>query len=320
MLANPSSSSRRTKVLLTGGAGYVGSILIPRLRADGYEVRVLDNLMYSANGLFAHFMDPGFEFVRGSVTDRDRLGDCLKDVDLVIHLAAIVGFPACKRSPELARAVNTESSRMLAEMTPRNVPIIYSSTCSVYGENSNGLCTEETPVHPLTLYAETKAQAEEYIMERGNSVIFRFATAFGMSPRIRLDLLINGFVHQAIWRKFLIVYEKGFRRGFIHVRDLADAIVFAVDHLDRMAGGVYNAGSPELNLTKEELAVRIKEKRDYYLHFAEIGTDEDQRNYSMSYGKLEALGYAPKIGLDQGLDELIKGLSTIEVTEPFANG
>ena len=307
------------KILVTGGAGYVGSILIPRLLAESHDVRVLDNLMYHNSSLFQYFIEPRFEFVRGSVTDRKTLVSCAKGVQVVIHLAGIVGFPACKKNPDLARRVNFEASKMLAETLSRDIPIIFSSTCSVYGEGINEECTEESPPHPLTLYGETKAKAEECLLSRGNTIIFRFATAFGMSPRMRLDLLINSFVYEALWRKYLIVYEKNYKRGFIHVVDMANTILFALRNLDRMTGGIYNAGSSAMNLTKEDVAKRIQAKLDFYLHFADVGTDEDRRNYSISYRKLEALGYEPKISLDRGLDELIRGLSTLDFRDPYSN-
>jgi nucleoside-diphosphate-sugar epimerase len=310
---------RMPQILVTGGAGYVGSLLIPRLLSRNLKVRVLDTFMYESVGLAPCFMDPNFEIVKGSVTDATVLQDSLRDVDAVLHLAAIVGYPACKRDPELARTVNYRGAKLLSELAPKNIPIIYSSTGSVYGENTDGLCTEETPPNPLSLYGETKLQAEECFRKRAKSVILRFATAFGMSPRMRLDLLINDFVFQAMWKKYLVIYEQHYRRGFIHVRDMVDSLLFALDHLEAMEGETYNAGSEELNLTKAEIADEIKKRIDYYIHYAQIGRDEDQRNYSLSYKKLENLGFKTKVSLASGLEDLMKGISTLRIASQYSN-
>ena len=293
--------------------------MVTNLLSRGYKVRVLDNFMYTSGGLAAHFINPDFEVIRGNVTDAGVVRDSLKGVDAVIHLAAIVGYPACKRDPEMATDVNFKATKQLGELAPKGIPIIFSSTSSVYGENDSGMCTEETPPNPLSLYGETKLNAENSLEKRGNTIVFRFATAFGMSPRMRLDLLVNDFVYQAIWNKYIVIYEQNYRRAFVHVKDIVSALVFGLENAEKMGGEVYNVGSEALNLTKGELARRIKEKVNFYMHFAEVGKDEDKRNFSLAYDKIRALGFEAQIGLDQGLDELVRGISTIRIATPFSN-
>lgn len=292
---------------------------MPELLREGYRVRVLDNLTYGGSGLLNNFIQPNFEFVHGSVLDNNLLKTCLKDVDFIIHLAALVGYPACKKNPDLARAVNVQAVKLLASLADPNQRVLFSSTVSCYGENLTGVCTEESPLNPISLYAETKAQSEEVIRQMPGSVICRFATAFGLSPRMRLDLLINDFVYQAVRYKQLIVYERHFMRGFIHVRDFASFIIYCIKDFERVKGETYNVGSEALNLTKEQLALKINEKVKFFLHFADVGHDEDRRNYTISYEKLHKLGFRTAIGLDEGLEELIRGVQTIEVGNPYSN-
>jgi len=310
----------KLNVLVTGGAGYVGSVLVPLLLERGFKVRVLDNLTYGPNGLIPHFINPNFEFVKGSILDEKTVKDCLRGMDVVVHLAAIVGYPACKKDPETARKVNLEGTKILAKNLSKGQKIIYSSTDSVYGNKQGIICTEETPPEPISVYGETKAQAEKYLLDNcSNVVIYRFATAFGLSPRLRLDLLINDFVFQALKKKILVVYEKDFKRAFVHIRDMARAIIFAIDNFDKMNKNIYCIGSEELNLTKEQVALAIRKKLDFYLHFADAGKDEDLRNYEFSFEKMRKTGFKTEVGLERGLDELIKGLREIEIKNPYTN-
>jgi nucleoside-diphosphate-sugar epimerase len=227
------------KILVTGGAGYVGSTLVPMLLSAGHKVRVLDNLMYGGEGLIPCFRNPNFEFMEGDICDKPTLIHAIWGCDLVIHLAAIVGFPACRRDPNLAHSVNYLGTRNVAHVAGRSLPIIFASTGSNYGA-VDGVCTEETPLKPLSLYGRTKVAAEQCLLEECETVIYRFSTGFGLSPRMRLDLLINDFVRQVITEHYLVVYEAHFMRTFIHVVDMARAFLFAVDGLDHMLGEVYN--------------------------------------------------------------------------------
>ena len=306
-------------ILVTGGAGYVGSVLLPQLLEKDYQVRVLDNLMYGGLGLLPYFINKNFEFIRGDILDSDTVKESISDVDLIVHLAAIVGFPACRKRPELAKAVNVDGTVNIDECRSKSQPIIFASTISNYGAVETGICTEDTPLNPLTLYGETKTKAEQLLLDSGNVVVYRFATAVGLSPRLRLDLLVNDFVYQALKDKELIVYEKNFKRAFIHVTDMARAILFAIENFERMADNCYNVGSEAMNFTKEEIAFLIKKKIDYYLHFADIGEDPDKRNYKVSYQKIRSLGFETLVSMEEAIDELVKGLQAVDVGNIYSN-
>jgi len=307
------------KVLVTGGAGFVGSVLTPKLLERGYRVRVLDNLMYGGQGLLPHFINKNFDFIRGDIRDRNTVRESIRDIDVIIHLAAIVGFPACKKQPHLAKTVHIDGTANIDKCRSKDQPIIFASTISNYGAVETGICTEETPLNPLTLYGETKTQAERLLRDSGNIVVYRFATAVGLSPRLRLDLLVNDFVYQALKNKQLTVYEKYFKRAFVHVTDMARAILFAIENIDRIIDNVYNIGSEAMNCTKEEIANMIKEKVDYLLDFADIGEDPDKRNYAVSYKKIRSLGFETLISMEETIDELIGGLQTIDVRNICSN-
>jgi len=309
----------REKILITGGAGYVGSVLVPILLEKGYYIRVIDNLMYGVSSLLSCFINKNFEFIKGDITSKEVIQNVLKDIDFIIHLAAIVGYPACKLNPKLAKRVNIDGTRNILEKKRKDQLLIYSSTGSNYGIVKDRICTEETPLNPISVYGKTKTEAEELIAISDNFITFRFATAFGLSPRLRLDLLINDFVNMALRRKEIILYERFFKRTFIHVRDMAKAFIFAIENADRLKGETFNVGSENMNYTKEEIANIIKNKISYYLHFAEIGEDEDKRNYEVSYKKINKLGYFTGITMEEGIDELIKGLKMINIPTYYSN-
>jgi nucleoside-diphosphate-sugar epimerase len=307
------------KLLVTGGAGYVGCVLVPHLLAHGHQVRVLDNLMYGGRGLLACFADRGFEFVKGSILDEQQVRQGLEGVEAVIHLAGIVGYPACQRDPRLAHEVNLEGTQLLERLRRRDQPILFASTGSNYGAVVGAVCTETTPLNPLSEYGVTKTTAERHLLEAGNVICYRFATAFGVSPRMRFDLLVNDFVYQAKVNKDLIVYERSFKRTFIHVRDMARAFAFALDDYRELRDDVYNVGSEEMNYSKEEVAFLIRKKVDYYLHFAEIGKDEDQRNYEVSYAKIEAKGFKTQVDMESGIEELMQAVDLIVLKNEYGN-
>jgi len=306
------------KILITGGAGYIGSILVELLLNSGHKVIVFDNLLFKQNSLLPHFINPNFEFIKGDVRDTVALADAVRGVDAVVHLAAIVGAPACDRDHKLADAVNVEGTKNLIAVTSPGQAILYASTGSNYGK-VDGICTEDTPLNPLSVYGITKTKAEEMIMQRGNSLGYRFATAFGLSPRLRLDLLPNDFVYQALKAKTLIIYERHVRRTFIHVRDIARALVYAIENFANMKNEVYNCGSNSMNCSKEDVARMIQRHVDYYLHFAEVGSDPDKRDYEVSYDKIKEKGFETTIDMNQGIIELIKGIRTVPGFNPYTN-
>jgi len=306
------------KVLVTGGAGYVGSVLIPDLLGLGYQVRALDNLMYGQDSLLGCFHDANFEFVKADVRDMAAVRAAARDVDLIIHLAAIVGAPACRAHEQAAREVNLQGTANVDEARGSGVGVVFASTGSVYGA-VDGVCTEETSPNPLSVYGETKRDAERRLLGSGNVVVYRFATGFGLSPRLRLDLMVNDFTFQAVKNGFLLLYEKGFRRTFIHVRDMARAVIHAVENFDRMEGRVYNVGSESMNYTKEEVALAIREKVDYQVYYADLGSDPDQRDYTVSYARVREAGFEPRTSLERGIDELVAGCAMITLHNPYSN-
>ena len=307
------------RILVTGGAGYVGSTLVPMLLDQGHRVRVFDSLRFGGHGLLPCCENRFFELVKGDVADADALKKALDGVEAVIHLAAIVGYPACKKEPQVAQATNVEGTKTLLSVRKPDQKILFASTGSIYGSIPDYVCNETSPRAPITLYGETKAVAEELILNAGNSVAYRFATAFGVSNRMRLDLMPNDFTYQAVKNRSLIVYEGGFKRTFVHVRDMARSFLFALERWDEVKDDVYNVGHESMNFTKEDVARRILKHVDYYLHFAEVGTDADQRNYEVSYEKIRKKGFETTIDMDRGISELVRAAKLIEFQNPFAN-
>ena len=307
------------RILVTGGAGYVGSVLVPMLLQNGHNVRVYDNLKFGGHGLLGCCYHQGLDPIKGDVCDERALAKALDGVDTVIHLAAIVGYPACKKEPQVATATNIGGTQNLLSLRKRDQKILFASTGSIYGTVPGYVCNEDTPIGPITLYGETKAEAEDLIIKSGNSVAYRFATAFGASPRMRLDLMPNDFVYQAVKNHSLIVYESGFKRTFIHVRDMARSFIFALERWDTVRDDVYNVGHESMNFTKEDIARKILKQVDYYLHFAEVGHDADQRNYEVSYEKVRAKGFETTVDLDRGITDLVQAARLIEVHNQFAN-
>ncbi len=305
--------------MVTGGAGYVGTTLVGALLGKGYRVRVLDALHFGGDVLMPFFADKNFDFIKGDVRSKEDVSKAVDGADAVIHLAAIVGFPACRKNPELSRDINVNGTMNLVKILGGRTPIIFASTGSTYGKIIQDFCTETSPLNPLSDYGKQKAEAEDTIKSNKEFVIYRFATAFGVSPRMRLDLLPNDFTYRAVRDKSLIVYEKSFMRTFIHVRDMARAFLFAMEHYETMKGEIYNVGDDSMNYSKEDICLILKKKIDYYLHFADIGHDIDQRDYAVSYDKLNKTGFRTSISIEEGIDELIKAVQALEITSPYAN-
>ena len=308
------------RVLVTGGAGYLGSVLCEHLLDAGYQVTVIDNLMYEQHSLFHFCASPRFEFIFGDVRDEKLMHRLVKEADVLIPLAAIVGAPACGRDPWLARSVNLEAVRLLNRLRSPRQLVIFPNTNSGYGATSGDVyCTEETPLEPVSLYGQTKVEAEMELLDSPNTITLRLATVFGMSPRMRLDLLVNHFTYAAVTDGYIVIYEKDFKRNYVHIRDVADCFVYCIENHDTMIGQPYNLGLDAANLSKEELALKIKEHvPGLYIHFAPIGSDPDKRNYIVSNQRLREAGFEARRSLDEGIKELLKGYRMMG-RAPFRN-
>lgn len=309
-----------TQILVTGGAGYIGSVLIPQLLAAGYRVTVLDTFMYRQPALLdcCHYHD--LSIVRGDARDETLLARLLKQADVILPLACLTGAPLCERDPLEAKSVNLDAIRLLLKLRSPSQRVVFPTTNSGYGLGQEGIhCTEETPLRPVSTYGRLKAEAEQAVLEAGNSVTFRLATAFGISPRMRLDLLVNDFVYRALTDKFLVLFQAHFKRNYIHVRDVGWAFLHALAHFDAMKNHTYNVGLSDANLTKWELCEEIKKQvPDFYFIEAEVGKDPDTRNYIVSNARMEATGFIPTTSLQAGIAELVKGFQVVRRSE-YAN-
>lgn len=308
------------KILVTGGAGYLGSVLCEHLLNAGYHVTVIDNLLYKQKTLFHLCSNPNFEFVFGDVRNEELMQKLIKDKDIIIPLAAIVGAPACDLDPILATSVNLDAIKLINKLRSKEQRVIYPTTNSGYGTKSGDeFCTEETPLEPISLYGRTKSDAEVELLGSENTITLRLATVFGTSPRMRLDLLVNHFVYTAVTDGYIVIFEKDFKRNFVHIRDVADCFLHCIENFEKMKGRAYNVGLDSANLSKEELALKIKEYLpDFYIHFSEVGSDPDKRNYIVSNQRLKEAGFEAKYSLDLGIKELLKGYQMMH-REEFKN-
>jgi len=302
------------KVLILGGAGYLGSVLSPFLLKESFNVTVYDNLMYEQTSLLECCANPRFEFIQGDICDLDKVGNLIPQFDIIIPLAAIVGAPACDLNPPHAKAVNHDACLNILSKTSPDQIVLFPTTNSGYGVGAkDSFCTEDSPLHPVSSYGKNKVEIEKAFLDKGHAVTFRLATVFGMSPRMRMDLLVNNFVYRALQDKVIVLFEEHFRRNFIHIRDVANTFLFGINNYNKVKGEPYNVGLSEANLTKRELAEKIRQHLpDLYIHSAEIGEDPDKRDYVVSNEKLEQLGWSPEFSLDDGIRELIKGYSIIK--------
>lgn len=301
------------KILITGGAGYIGSVLTPGLLKRGHEVTVIDNFMYDQASLLDCCHDKKLKIVRGDVRDKDLVLRHLKDADMIFPLACLTGVPLCKKDPIGAQTIIFDAVKMIVDERGKDQAIIFPTTNSGYGIGKKGvLCTEKTPLKPISLYGKLKVEIEKVLLDSGNCITLRLATAFGISPRMRLDLLVNDFVYRAVNDRFIVLFESHFKRNYIHVRDVAKAFLHCMDNFDVMKDEPYNVGLSDANLSKLELCKKIKEQLPgFYFVEAEIGEDPDKRDYIVSNEKIEKTGYKPDIALEEGIRELIKGYEVI---------
>lgn len=298
----------RMRILVTGGAGYLGSTLCKVLLERGYSVTVLDNFYYGQNSLMDCCPYESFDVVRGDCRDESLIKRLLKDKDVVIPLAALVGAPLCDRDKTGATTVNFEAVRMLCRLSSPAQRILLPVTNSGYGIGEKGKhCTEESPLKPITLYGETKVKAEQVVLDRGNAISFRLATVFGVSPRMRMDLLVNDFVYRAVTDHAVVLFESHFKRNYIHVRDVAKVFIHGIESFERMKDKPYNVGLEEANLSKGELCQLIKEIIPSFVFIeAPIGEDPDKRDYIVSNARILATGFRPDWTLEKGIRELVK--------------
>jgi nucleoside-diphosphate-sugar epimerase len=315
-----SDSGAIERILITGGAGYIGSVLTPELLARGHAVTVLDTFADGGTQLAAACGSAGFTPVRGDVRDEQLVTRLAAEADVVIPLAALVGAPLCDRDPFTATSVNLDAVKMLLDKLGDGQRVIYPTTNSGYGVGEQGqFCTEDSPLRPISLYGRTKVDAEQAVLEHGNSITFRLATVFGMSPHMRLDLLVNDFTYRAVTDRVVVVFEGHFKRNYIHIRDVAKAFIHGLDNFDAMQGRPYNVGLSDANLSKIELCEAIKERVPGFTYLeAPLGEDPDKRDYIVSNERIEGTGFHPDWPLERGIDELVKGYTMLRAKR-FSN-
>jgi len=311
------------KILITGGAGYLGSVIVGKLLNADYEVVVLDKLLFNQTSLLQYTSNPKFKFIYGDVRNESLLEKLCKEVDVIIPLAAIVGFPACANDPQLAREINFKQIVNLVRFG-KGKKILYPNTNSGYGiAEGQTECTEESPLTPISVYGQTKCDAENFLRTSSDAITFRLATVFGVSSRMRTDLLVNDFTYKAITDKYIVVFERNFKRNFIHVEDVASAFLFMLENYDKYKGEVFNVGLSSANLSKQELLEKIQSHvNDFAVSYNDYYEDPDKRDYIVSNAKIEETGWMPEWDLDKGIKQLIQGYQMIvpKMGSEFRNG
>jgi nucleoside-diphosphate-sugar epimerase len=297
------------RILVTGGAGYIGSVLTPALLQAGHQVTVLDTFLFRQNSLTDCCHQEGFDVVRGDCRNEPLVKSLVAKADLIIPLAALVGAPMCDQDPVGAQTINLEAVQMLCRLVGKDQRILMPVTNSGYGiGEKEKMCTEDSPLRPISLYGTTKVRAEEAVLQRENGMSFRLATVFGMSPRMRIDLLVNDFVYRAVHDRAVVIFEGHFKRNFIHIRDIARLFLHGIENFETMKGRTYNAGLDDANLSKLELCALIQKQLPKFVYLeAPIGEDPDKRDYIVSNQRLGETGFRAEWSLERGIAELIKG-------------
>lgn len=308
------------RVLVTGGAGYIGSVLVPMLLQHGHEAVVLDDFLFGQTPLLDVVHDPRLEVIRGDARDERTLRDALRGVDFVFPLACLTGAPLCAKDPVGAQTVIVDAIETLLRLRSPSQGVIYPTTNSGYGVGEkDAFCTEDSPLRPVSLYGRLKVEAEKRILDAGHAITLRLATAFGISPRMRLDLLVNDFTYRAVNDRFIVLFEAHFRRNFVHVRDISNGFLHAMKHFETMQGSPYNLGLDEANMSKAGLCEAIKKHvPDFVWYEAKVGEDPDKRDYVVSSDRLHRTGWKPQVSLDDGIRELVKGYTILRRTQ-FSN-
>ena len=313
------------KILITGGAGYLGSVIVGRMLQEGHSVIVLDKLLFNQTSLLQYTHHSEFKFIYGDVRNEKLLERLCNQADVIIPLAAIVGFPACDAEPQLAKELNLIQIQNIIKFTKgKGKKILYPNTNSGYGiAEGQSECTEESPLNPISIYGSTKVEAERLLKEHTDAIIFRLATVFGVSPRMRTDLLVNDFTYKAITDKYIVVFEKNFKRNFIHIEDVANAFLFMLHNYDVHKGEVFNVGLSDSNLNKQQLLEKIKlQVPKFAIVYDDYYEDPDKRDYIVSNAKIEATGWKPTWSLDEGIEQLIEAYQMIvpRMGAEFRNG
>lgn len=308
------------KILITGAAGYIGSVMVSELLKKRHEIIAIDSFIYNQTSLLDCCHDKNLKIIRGDARDKELISRCLKGVDAVFPLACLTGAPLCSKDPLNARSVNFDAVKMILDLRSKNQIVIFPTTNSGYGIGQKGIfCTEKTPLNPVSLYGRLKVDIENILLDAGNVITLRLATAFGVSPRMRLDLLVNDFVYRAVTDKYLILFEANFKRNYIHVRDVSRAFIHSLENFDKMKNEPYNVGLSDANLSKLELCEEIKKQLPgFYFIESSIGEDPDKRDYIVSNEKIEKTGFKPEVSLWMGIGELIKGYQIIRKNQ-FSN-
>lgn len=303
-------------ILVTGGAGYLGSVMVPDLLAAGHKVTVLDNFMFKQNSLNHCAYHPNFNVHKGDIRVESSIVPLMKDADVIIPLAALVGAPLCSLDPHGATSINHDAIKLMIRNLSKDQIVLMPTTNSAYGTgDEHNYCNEESPLRPISQYAIEKVEIEKHLMEHPNAVSFRLATVFGMSPRMRIDLLVNDFTYRAVYDKAVVLFESHFKRNYIHVRDVSRAFQHGLKNISTMKGEIFNVGLSDANVSKRELCEHIQVQiPDFTFVEEKIGKDPDQRNYIVSNEKIEATGYKPEFSLERGIGELIKGYTMIRNT------
>lgn len=308
------------RILITGGAGYIGSVLVPKLLEAGHQITVIDNFLYRQPSLAHVVQNPNLNIVFGDIRNQSLMKELINDNDIIIPLAAIVGAPACDKDPVTAKSVNRDSVLWLINQVGKSQQVIMPTTNSAYGSgDADNFCDESSKLNPLSLYAKDKVVVEQELMNLPNATSFRLATVFGISPRMRLDLLVNNFTYRAITDGFIIIFEGNFKRNYIHLIDVAQAFTLAINNPNEFIGEVFNVGLSTANISKLELCQKIKKLVPNFIFKEEpFGKDPDQRNYVVSNKKIESIGFSPKVSLEMGLQELVSGLRMFNL-QPYTN-